>query len=566
MHVLIADDDNIARKLLKNMLERLGYEVREATDGKKAWALYQENPTAIVISDWIMPEMDGLNLCRKIRSADNETYTYVIILTARDQKTDLVKVFEAGADNYISKPFDPDELKARIKTGLRIFQLEGRHRKMQQTLVESRNKLRIVFDALQEEVVAIDRHACVVSANNAFVQGAGMNATEITGKAYFGKNGAPALPGANSLTLQMADDVFKTGQSIHKRIKIKISEDSERFKEVACLPLKTGTDETVHQLVFVSKDITEQHKNTQRIAALNKKLQQQANQVEQKNHALVQALKSLEETQSHMLQSEKMASIGQLAAGVAHEINNPTGFVNSNLATLLDYHLDFDKLIDAYHGFAQTLGKIEDVLPPEIYQELTRVTALEEELDIELIRKDALDLINDCREGTSRIKKIVGNLKDFAHPGEDHPKLANINECIASTLNVVNNELKYKAEVVTDMGELPLLKCLPQQLNQVFINILINSAQAMEDRGEIHIGTRLVEQNIEIAIRDTGSGISEENLVKIFDPFFTTKDVGQGTGLGMHIAYNIIQKHKGSIMMESKVGQGTTVTISLPTT
>jgi signal transduction histidine kinase len=175
------------------------------------------------------------------------------------------------------------------------------------------------------------------------------------------------------------------------------------------------------------------------------------------------------------------------------------------------------------------------------------------------------DLIQDCREGTERIKKIVIDLKDFAHPGEDKLQVADINNGMESTLNVVSNELKYKATVTTDFGVLPEVKCYPQQLNQVFMNILVNAAQAIEEQGEINIKTTHVNGYVEIAISDTGSGISEENLNKIFDPFFTTKDVGKGTGLGMNIAYNIIKKHNGTIDVESKVGEGTTFTIRIPT-
>ena len=178
--------------------------------------------------------------------------------------------------------------------------------------------------------------------------------------------------------------------------------------------------------------------------------------------------------------------------------------------------------------------------------------------------EDITDLIGDCREGVDRIKKIVIDLKDFAHPGEDKVQLTDINNGIESTLNVVNNEIKYKATVHKDFGDIPTVKGIPQQLNQVFMNILVNAAQAIEKKGDIHIITRSVAQSVEVSIRDNGSGISQDNITKIFDPFFTTKDVGKGTGLGMNIAYNIIQKHNGTIHVDSELGKGTTFTITLP--
>jgi signal transduction histidine kinase len=254
-----------------------------------------------------------------------------------------------------------------------------------------------------------------------------------------------------------------------------------------------------------------------------------------------------------------------LAAGVAHEINNPTGFVSSNLKTLSDYQHDMNQLITDYQKLKSALKALpENLLPAAVNEILSQVEATEQDVDIEYIQEDVDDLIGDCREGTERIKKIVDDLKHFAHPGEDKMKETDINAGIESTLNVVYNELKYKATIVKELGELPIIQAHPQQLNQVFMNILVNAAQAIEKTGEIKITTTTVDGKAEIRISDTGCGIAEENINKIFDPFFTTKDVGKGTGLGMNIAYNIISKHNGDIRVESTVGEGTTFIIQLP--
>jgi len=269
---------------------------------------------------------------------------------------------------------------------------------------------------------------------------------------------------------------------------------------------------------------------------------------------------------SQLLQSEKMASIGQLAAGVAHEINNPTGFVSSNLKTLSDYQDDIIMLIEQYRRLTTALKENMAIAeyPPPISEQLERIADLEAEVDIDFVLNDISDLVKESREGTERIKKIVLDLKDFAHPGEDRPQLADINRNIESTLNVVWNELKYKTTVTKDYGDLPEVECYPQQLNQVFVNLLVNAAQAIEKQGEIKIVTGADDGYVEIRISDTGKGIPEENLSKIFDPFFTTKEVGKGTGLGLNVAYNIIKKHNGTIDVESTVGKGTTFTIRIP--
>ena len=278
--------------------------------------------------------------------------------------------------------------------------------------------------------------------------------------------------------------------------------------------------------------------------------------------------KEKKQLEAQLLQSEKMASIGRLAAGVAHEINNPTGFVSSNLKTLSDYIEDIMGLFKEYRKLISNLKKNSDICGPlsEISEQLKRIVDLENEVDLEFVLKDIFDLIDESKEGTERIKKIVQDLKDFAHPGQDKPKFADINQNIDSTVNVVWNELKYKADVIKDYGDLPRVQCYPQLLNQVFMNLLINAVQSIEKRGEINIKTRANNGYVEIKISDTGSGIPKENLNRIFDPFFTTKDVGKGTGLGLNVAYNIIKKHHGKIDVNSGVGKGTTFTIKIPVT
>lgn len=269
--------------------------------------------------------------------------------------------------------------------------------------------------------------------------------------------------------------------------------------------------------------------------------------------------------QRELIQSQKLASLGQLAAGVAHEINNPVGFVSSNLKTLNDYQTDLRALIAKYQRLKDAVGNL---VPNPALQEVKALVAeigeKEGRIELDYIRDDMAALIEESREGVDRIKQIVEDLKHFAHPGQDKVQDTNVNQELNSTLNIINNELKYKAAVIKQYGDLPLIKANPQQLNQVFANILVNAAQAIEAKGEIRIETGLVNHFVEIRISDTGCGIAEDHLDKIFDPFFTTKPVGKGTGLGMNIAYNIIRKHDGDIQVASRLGTGTCFTIRLP--
>lgn len=400
MDILIADDDPITRKILSNIITATGHEAVFAENGMEAWDLLRAKKVRILISDWMMPELDGHDLCRKIRGAEWPYYIYIILLTSKDLKSDAIKGLEAGADDYVIKPVHRDEMIARIRSGQRIIQLEENYRQM---------------------------------------------------------------------------------------------------------------------------------------------------------HA-------------QLLQSDKMASIGQLAAGVAHEINNPTGFISSNLATLNDYQKDLVSLIDRYRKLAEEIRGIKrDVMPElQLDKKVDQIRELEDKIDIEFLLDDIPKLVSESIEGTKRIKQIVLDLKDFAHPGENELKYSDLNKNIDSTLNVVWNEIKYKASVKKDYGELPLVKCYPQQLNQVFMNILVNAAQSIKKEGTIKIATRAENGHIRVTISDTGCGIPSENIPKIFDPFFTTKEVGKGTGLGLNVAYNIVKKHNGSIIVESKVGEGTAFTISVP--
>ena len=313
--------------------------------------------------------------------------------------------------------------------------------------------------------------------------------------------------------------------------------------------------------------VEESHEQLREKAALLEKSEQKYRLLAENLEVEVEEkTKEIRETQGQLLQQEKMASIGQLAAGVAHEINNPMGFISSNLNTLEGYEKDIRSLIEEYRPLVS--GIKEATAPGQgraaISETLDRIVALEKDMDIDFVLNDIPNLMKECQEGAERVKKIVIDLKDFAHPGEDKLKFADINKSLDSTLNVVWNELKYKATVTKDYGNLPEVQCYPQQLNQVFVNLLVNAAQAIEKQGEINITTRVLDGKVEITISDTGSGIPEENLSKIFDPFFTTKEVGKGTGLGLNVAYNIIKKHKGTIDVQSEVGKGTTFTIRIP--
>jgi PAS domain S-box-containing protein len=298
-----------------------------------------------------------------------------------------------------------------------------------------------------------------------------------------------------------------------------------------------------------SRDLLEQRvrSRTADLNTANETLQQ-----EKERQAIL--IKRLEEAQNQLLQSERMASIGQLAAGVAHEINNPVGFVNSNLGSLQRYVTDMLRLLSVYE-------KAEGALPGAAIQEINQVKA---DIDVEFLREDVANLLVESLDGLKRVTRIVQDLKDFSHVDESERQWADLEAGLESTLRVVWNELKYKAEVIKEFAGIPQVECFAFQLNQVFMNLLINASHAIEGRGTIAVRTGHDDTCVWVEVQDSGRGIKPEHLSRIFEPFFTTKPVGQGTGLGLSLAYGIVKKHDGRIEVKSELGQGTVFRVILP--
>lgn len=259
--------------------------------------------------------------------------------------------------------------------------------------------------------------------------------------------------------------------------------------------------------------------------------------------------------QAQLLQSDKMASIGTLAAGIAHEINNPTAFILSNLGTLQKYR---ERLTE----FIGLLGSaLEQAAPDAVRAEIAAQRAA---LKIDYVLKDLQDLIAESISGAERVKKIVNDLKSFARPDTGDMAPTDLHDYMEKTLNIVWNELKYTCTVEKRYGDIPFVVCNAQQISQVFMNLLVNAAHAIKKQGTITISTRQEDGMVCVAVADTGCGIPPENLKRVFEPFFTTKEVGKGTGLGLSIVYDIVKKHGGDISVESEVGKGTTFTVRLP--
>lgn len=274
------------------------------------------------------------------------------------------------------------------------------------------------------------------------------------------------------------------------------------------------------------------------------------------NAELQQLLNRLADVQSQLLQKEKLAAVGQLAAGVAHEINNPIGFVTSNLASLAEYAEDLLAILDAYAAAEHLIGRDPHAL--------AAIRRIKEERDLAFVRSDIGTLLEESRNGLRRVSRIVQDLKDFSRVDESDWQVADLHSGLDSTINVVRSEIRQKAELRREYGDLPALRCHPGQLNQVFMNLLINAAQSIERHGLITVRTGCDGNWGWVEICDDGCGIPAEQLPRIFEPFFTTKPVGEGTGLGLSMSHSIVSNHGGRIEVTSRVGQGSCFRVCLP--
>lgn len=389
----------------------------------------------------------------------------------------------------------------------RLFaQVESAKREWEETL-----------DCISDSVLMCDTQGNILRCNKPFIQLTGM-----AFESFVGKSWATLL---YSLGYEIKN--YKSGNgTIHGK-------QDQRSYDLRTFPLRNKQGVLVGNVVNI-RDITE-------IKAVHQELET--------------AYHHLQQVQVQAVQQEKMASVGQLAAGVAHEINNPMGFISSNLTSLAKYIAKLKAFEAALMERAGVTG--DTALVAEL-------SGIKKTMKIDFVLEDMESLLAESLDGAERVRRIVQDLKSFSHVDEADLKAVSINENLDSTLNIVRNEIKYVADVVKEYAELSPVTCRPQQINQVFMNLLVNAAHAIEGHGVITVRTWQENQHVYVSIQDTGKGIAPENLTRIFEPFFTTKPVGKGTGLGLSICYDIIHKHGGDIHVTSELGTGTTFVVKLP--
>jgi len=400
MRLLVVEDDLVTGTLLKKVLSKEGFNVSHKTNGPDALEAIRSESYRIVLTDWMMPDMDGPTLCRRIRALELPYYVYIILLTAKDSKNDAVKGLESGADDYIIKPFDNHELMARIRAGRRLVELEDAN-------IDARSKL---------------------------------------------------------------------------------------------------------------------------------------------------------------ARSEKLAAVGHLAAGVAHEINNPIGFINSNLNSLTDYMRDLEAMLVCYRKLTRRLDQsiTEKQLHPDLPKMVKRSIALEDKYDIDFVLEDAHELVKDCTDGTHRIKAIVHEMRFFAHPETQTFEPHGLDGIIKKVVLQFEDQLPPEICIQFSAAPLPEVPCNAPHIEQALTNLIQNAVDAIDSQGQIAISAGRDNDTATVQITDNGRGIDAAHLSKVFDPFFTTKKIGQGVGLGLTTAQNIMKMHNGTIAVACQPDGGTSFTVRLP--
>lgn len=454
IRILLVDDTPTNLAVLSESIQDQGWITLFATDGETAIEQAEYAHPALILLDVMMPGIDGFETCRRLKQNPDVASIPIIFMTALSETTDKVRGLKLGAVDYITKPFQQEEVVARVTMQLRLHQMNKQ--------LEQQNSL-------------------------------------------------------------------------------------------------------------LSQKIEEKNKTQAELQQLTKELD---DRVRSRTAELTAALDHLKQTQVHLVQSEKMSSLGQMVAGIAHEINNPVNFIYGNLRPAQEYFTDLIDLVNHYQEcYPQPTEELQDHL---------------EALDIQFLSEDAFKLLESLKIGADRIRQIVLSLRNFSRLDEADIKSVDLHEGIDSTLLILQSKLRGNGtiapvEVMRHYGDLPKVECYPSQLNQVFMNILANAIDAIEEHsltlsqqnqqtqpGIIHIHTHQSTSNageecIVVNIQDNGPGITELSKNKLFDPFFTTKPVGKGTGLGLSIAHQIIvDKHKGSITCESELGKGTQFTITIP--
>lgn len=500
MRTLLVEDDAVQRVRLADALVELGLDVSSYERAERGLMEHARQPFDLLVVDWVLPEMDGLQLCRKVRSLPGGDRPYILVVTGRDRPDDLSAVLDAGADDYVAKPVHMALFKTRLRIAQRRLASDARHRAAREALARSEADFGRVIERSPLGVIA-EHDGVIVYANAAAGRTFGTSPQALCGTATVDL----AQPEYRHVIARRSRRFSRT-QVPPPPMEMDLRRVDGGVCVVRCIPATSAVYNGERALFTMLQDITQQR-----------------------------------QLQASLQQADRLASVGSMAAGVAHEINNPLAYVITNL----------ELLQEAIAGTDGADGP-----------------SVESQLESQLVSRIST-ILGDALDGSERVRRIVGDLKRFSRTADDEPDGAvDVHAVLDVAVDISRNEIKHRACLVRSFDEVPAVRGNEGRLTQVFVNLLVNAAHAITDeedaKNRIELRTGLGEEGfVEISVTDTGCGIPSEIVDRIFDPFFTTKPQGMGTGLGLSICHGIVTRLGGALRVESRVGEGTTVTVSL---
>lgn len=494
MRALVCEDDRLTRRLIADVVGKRGHDVSEVGSAEEALGLHTEHPFALMLVDWVLPGMDGLELCRRTREQADGDEPVFILLTSRDKQEHVLSALDAGVNDYITKPVDHSVLDTRLTIAERTVQERRRRKQAEAALQSSEESFRLLIEALPDAVL-VHRNGRIVYVNPAALHTLGYErADQIIGRPY------PELlhPQDRGQVIKRISRMLASGEAAPPH--------EERFLgangriatvEVASLPMEFKGQPAA---LAIARDLTERKR-----------------------------------MESQLLLADRMVSVGTLAAGIAHEINNPLAYVISNLHLLSE-----------------------------------RMESLRDRLD-EATGNDIHEMLAQAQDGAERVRTIVRDLKSFSRADDERLGAVDVERVLDSAVSMAWNEIRHRARLVKSYAQVPAVHANEAKLGQVFLNLLVNAAQALPvsnaQEHEIRVATSYrgtPNDQVVIEVSDTGVGMPPDVAKRIFDPFFTTKPVGVGTGLGLSICHSIVDTMGGHIQVDSQPERGTTMRVHLP--
>lgn len=513
--------------VLEATLQALGQSIVRARSGGEALERLSERDFAVVLLDDRMPEMRGFELASLIRGRLRARHTPLIFVSLRGVSIEEVRdAYSAGAVDVVFKPIVPEILRSKVAVFVDLARKTSLVKKQLEALRRGEDRFRALAETANDAIVSADESGAIIYFNRAAERIFGLPSGDVLGRPLTillpERYHEPHLS-AFRRTVRSGDArlLGRTLELTGKR------RDGQEFPLELSLAMWTAEGKTFYTGIL--RDISERKR-----AELER-----------------------ERVNQQLLHGQKLQALGQLAAGVAHEINNPTSYILSNLGTLQEYFQDLERYVKALEDVA---SKLPDG------PERARARRLRSELKIDSLLEDYGASVGDCRHGAERIRDIVKTLREFSHPDELEIVEADLKSILESSVRLCWNELKYKVRLETEFEEMPPLRCNPRQMEQVFINLLVNAAQAIPEKGTIWLSARREGEAAVTRVRDSGGGIPAAHLPRLFEPFFTTKPVGKGTGLGLYVVHRIVTGHGGRVEVSSEPGKGTEFVIRLPLT